>query len=289
MAEEKSKKRISTSSITTVISVSLVLFLLGLLGIFLISGKKISDYYKEHFGFTVALKNNSKEDETDRLHNYLSACNYVKSATFLDKDSVAEVYSKEIGEDFVKFIGYNPLRNSFDVKMKTEYANPDSILWIKKQITDFSCVEEFIYHESVLEWLNKNVKYIAFGLLIVIAILTLIALALINNTIRLAIYSKRFLVKTMQLVGATGGFIRKPFLTSSLWQGIISSIIANLLIIAFIYTAIKIVPDLEVITDRQMMIYLFGIIFILGILISGASTFFAVRKYLRLSSEELYY
>lgn len=289
MSEEKSGRKISSTSVTTVISVSLVLFLLGLLGIFLISAKKISDHLKENIGFHVYLKDNVKDDEIERLHNFLNASNYVKSSMYLSKDSAAALYKKDIGEDFVQFIGYNPLPSSMEVQLKADFANPDSIAWIQKQILDFSSVKEFDYQESLVNMVNKNVNRIALVLIIFIGLLMLIALALINNTIRLAIYSKRFVIKTMQLVGATGGFIRKPFLVNGVKHGIIAGIIANLMLGAIIYAAVKKIPDMEQVTDTRTMIYLFGIVLALGVFISGISTFFAVRKYLRLSSEELHY
>ena len=289
MTEEKSRRKISSSSITTVISVTLVLFLLGLLGIFLISAKKISDHLKENIGFHVYLKDNAKEDEIERLHNFLNACSYVKSSIYLSKDSAAALYKKDVGDDFVKFIGYNPLPSSMEVQLKADYANTDSIAWIQKQIMDFSSVKEFNYQESLVNLVNKNVNKIALVLLIFIALLLVIALALINNTIRLAIYSKRFLIKTMQLVGATGGFIRKPFLINGIKHGIISGFIASIMLFGIIFTAVKKIPDLEQVTDTQMMICLFIFVFAVGIFISGASTFFAVRRYLRLSAEELHY
>ncbi|MEK6616008.1 MAG: permease-like cell division protein FtsX [Bacteroidota bacterium] len=289
MSEEKSRRKIQSSSITTVISVSLVLFLMGTLGILFISAKKISDHVKENIGFHVYLKDNAEEDEIERLHNFLNASNYVKSSIYLSKDSAAALYKKDVGEDFVQFIGYNPLPSSMEVQLKADFANPDSIAWIQKQILDFSSVKEFDYQESLVNMINKNVNRIALALIIFIGLLMLIALALINNTIRLAIYSKRFVIKTMQLVGATGGFIRKPFLVNGVKHGIIAGILANLILGAIIYTAVKKIPDIEQITDTGMMIYLFGIVLALGVFISGISTFFAVRKYLRLSSEELYY
>lgn len=289
MPEEKSRRRIQSSSITTVISVSLVLFLLGLLGILFISAKKISNHLKENISFHVYLKDNAKEEEIDRLHNFLNASSYVKSCSYLSKDSAAAIYKKEVGEDFVQFIGYNPLPSSMEVQLKADYANSDSITWIRKQILDFSSVKEFDYKESLVNMVNKNVDRIALVLLVFIGLLMLIALGLINNTIRLAIYSRRYIIKTMQLVGATSGFIRKPFLLNGIKHGIISGIIANLILGGIIYAALKKIPDLEQVTDVSLMVYLFGIILILGILISGISTFFAVRRYLRLSSEELYY
>jgi cell division transport system permease protein len=272
-----------------VISVSLVLFLLGLLGILFISAKKISNHLKENIGFHVYLNDNVKDEEIEKLHNFLNASSYVKLSTYLSKDSASAIYQKEVGEEFVQFIGYNPLPASFEVQMKADFANPDSIVWIKKQITDFSSVKEFDYQESLVNMVNKNINRIALVLLIFIALLLLIALALINNTIRLAIYSKRFVIKTMQLVGATGGFIRKPFLLRGIQHGILAGMFANLLLWGIVYTAIKKIPDLEQVTDTMMMVYLFGIVLVMGIMISGISTFFAVSKYLRSNSEELYY
>lgn len=289
MREERSGKRISASSITTVISISLVLFLIGILGIFLISAKKISDYVQENIGFTIYFKDNVKEDDVERLSNYLNASSYVKVFYFIHKDSAAAEFQKEIGEDFIKFIGTNPLHHSFEVKLKAAYTHPDSITWINKQISDFDFVEEFRYHESFLKEINDNVRYIAFALMILSLLLMFIALVLINNTIRLAIYSKRFMVKTMQLVGATAGFIRKPFLISAVQQGFWAGIISIFLLSGFIFIAVKFVPDLRQIADLTLTSLLFAAVFMLGILISVVSTFFAVRKYLRLSSEELYY
>lgn len=289
MSKEKGRRRIQSSSVTTVISVSLVLFLLGILGILFISAKKISDHLKENISFHVYLKDNATDDAVERLHNFLGASSYVKSCVYLSKDSAAAKYKKEVGEDFVQFIGYNPLPSSMEVQLKADYANTDSITWIRKQILDFSSVKEFDYQQSLVNMVNKNIDRIALVLLVFTGLLMLIALGLINNTIRLAIYSRRYIIKTMQLVGATAGFIRKPFLLNGIKHGIISGIIANLILGGIIYAALKKIPDLEQVTDISLMIYLFGIILILGILISGISTFFAVRRYLRLSSEELYY
>jgi len=289
MSGEPKRKKIQTSSAITVISISLVLFLVGLLGIFLISAKKISNHLKENIGFHVYLKDKATDEEIDRLHNFLKASSYVKDCQYLSKDSAAALYKKDVGDDFVQFIGYNPLPSSLEVQLKADFANPDSITWIKNQITEFSSVKEFDYQESLVNLVNKNVNRIVLVLLIFIGLLMLIALALINNTIRLAIYSKRYLIKTMQLVGATGGFIRKPFLMRGLKHGIIAGITSCVLLWGIIFTATKKIPDLEQVTDTQMMIYLFGIVIVMGVIISGISTFFAVRKYLRLSSEELYY
>lgn len=289
MSKEKGKRRIQSSSVTTVISIALVLFLLGLLGILMSGAKKISDHVKENIGFHIYLKDNVKEDAVERLQNFLSASSYVKSHYYISKDSAAVIYKKEVGDDFVKFIGYNPLPASVEVLLNADYANSDSIAWIQKQILEFSSVKEFDYQQSLVNLVNKNVSRIALVLLIFAGLLMFIALALINNTIRLTIYSKRFLIKTMQLVGATGGFIRKPFLINGIKHGIIAGIIANSMLGGIIYTALKKIPDIEQLTDTRMLLFLSGIILALGIFISVASTYFAVRRYLRLSADELYY
>src|ERR1035438_4915055 len=166
MPEEKNRRRIQSSSITTVISVSLVLFLLGLLGILFISAKKIADHFKENIDFHVYLKDNAKDEEVERLHNFLNASSYVKSSEYLSKDSAAARYKKKIGEDFERFIGYNPLPASMEVQLKAAYANHDSIVWIQKQILDFSSVKEFDYKESLVNMVNKNVDRIALVFLI---------------------------------------------------------------------------------------------------------------------------
>ena len=289
MSEERSRRKIQSSSVITVISVSLVLFLLGLLGILFISAKKISDHLKENISFHVYLNDNAKDEEVEKVQHFLEASSFVRSSRYVSKDSAAAAYQKEVGEDFVQFIGYNPLPASIEVQLKAAFANPDSIGWIKKQVTEFSSVKEFDYQESLVNMVNKNINRIALVLLVFISLLMLIALALINNTIRLAIYSKRFLIKTMQLVGATGGFIRKPFLLGGIQNGILAGLIASLMLWGVLYTALKKIPDLEQVTDTAMMLYLFGSVMGMGILISGISTLLAVRKYLRTSAEELHY
>lgn len=288
MAKEKNRKVISASSITTVISMALVLFMLGLLGVLIISAKKISDHVKENIGFHVYLKESAKEDAVDRLGDFLEASSYVKSWQYVSRDSAAAVYQRELGEDFVEFIGYNPLPASMEVLLKADYANSDSIAWIRAQIMEFRSVDEFDYQESLVNMVNQNINRIAMVLLAFIALLMLVALGLINNTIRLAIYSKRYLIKTMQLVGATGSFIRWPFLKNGVQQGILAGIFANIILSFALYAAAKRIPDLEQLTDARMITWLFGLVILLGVIISGISTYFAVRKYLRLQTEELY-
>jgi len=296
MAEQPTRKKFQATSITTVISISLVLIVVGMLGLFLMSAKKISDHFKESIGFHLYLKDHVKDEEVERLHTFLDAGKFVKSSRYVSKDEAAENYKKDVGEDFVKFIGYNPLPASIEVQLKAGYANADSIAWIKKQILAHRIVSEFDYQESLIDIVNEksltfseNLNKITLAFLLVIGILLLIAVVLINNTIRLAIYSKRFLIKTMQLVGATGGFIRVPFLLSGVKHGIIAGIVANLILASILYALSKRIPDLMKVADAKLMLGTGLFVLLLGIAISGISTFFAVKKYLRTSSDELYY
>lgn len=296
MAERSSGKKFQATSITTAISISLVLIVVGVLGFFLMSAKRVSDHLKENIGFHVYLKDNAKDEEVEQLHTFLDAGKFIKSSRYVSKEEAAENYKKEVGEDFVKFIGYNPLPASIEVQLKAGYANADSIAWIKKQIVSNKIVSEFDYQESLIDLVNekslsfsKNLNTITIAFLLVIGILLLIAVVLINNTIRLAIYSKRFLIKTMQLVGATGGFIRTPFLLNGIRQGLITGIAANLILGGILYAASKRIPDLLKVADTNLLLGTGLFVLLLGIIISGISTFFAVRKYLRTASEELHY
>jgi cell division transport system permease protein len=289
MADRYSKRKIQSSTITTVISLSLVLFMLGLLGLLVLSAKKLSDHFKENIGFQIYLNDNAKEVDINKFQKTLDAKQYVKSTEFISKEKAMELYKQDVGEDFVQFIGYNPLPSSIDLRLSASYANADSINWIKKEIIENQVVKEFDYKESLVDLINSRVNTISLFFLLFTGLLMIIALALINNTIRLAIYSKRFLIRTMQLVGATSGFISRPFIFNGILQGIYGSIIAIGLLIGLIYLAMQEVPDLLVVLDSSLFLSLFGLVILMGIVISWASTSMAVRKYLRMKQSELYY
>ncbi len=289
MSERYSKRKMQSSSITTVVSLSLVLFMLGLLGIIILNTRKLSDNFKENIGFQIVLNDDVKEVDIAKMQKTLDASEYVKSTEFITKDEAATRLQKDVGEDFIDFLGYNPLPSSIGVHLKAEYANTDSLTWIEKELLDTKLVKEVRYQKSLVSMVNENVKKISFVILIFSGLLMLIALALINNTIRLSIYSKRFIIKTMQLVGATQGFIRRPFVLNGIKHGIYGAIIAIGMLIGVLYSAQKQLPELVELQDINMLISLFGLVILLGILISGVSTSLAVRKYLRLKSDDLYY
>lgn len=289
MSDKYSKRRLTGSSITTVVSLSLVLFMLGLLAIIVLNTRKLSDNMKENIVVQIILKDNAKEVGIQRLSKTLDAAEYVKSTEFVTKEAAAEKLQKDLGEEFIDFIGYNPLLPSINVHLNAEFANNDSLAWIEKELLNNRLVKEVNYQKSLVTNINENLKKISLVILIFSGLLMLIALALINNTIRLSIYSKRFIIKTMQLVGATQSFIRRPFVLQGIRHGIYGAIIAILMLIGVLSFAQKQLPELAELQDEKMLATLFGVVILIGILIAWISTSLAVRKYLRLKADDLHY
>jgi len=263
--------------------------MLGLLGIIILNTRQLANNVKENIGFQVILNDNVKEVDVAKMQKTLDASDYVKSTEFITKEEAAARLQKDLGEDFIDFLGFNPLLSSINVHLKAEYANADSLSWIEKDMLDTRLVKEVIYQKSLVSMINENVQKIGLVILGFSSLLMVIALALINNTIRLSIYSKRFIIKTMQLVGATQGFIRRPFVLNGIKHGIYGAIIAILMLVGVLYFAQKQLPELAELQDRNMLATLFGLVIVLGIIISWISTSLAVRKYLRLKSDELYF
>jgi cell division transport system permease protein len=291
VSDKYTKRRLQSSSLTTVISIALVLFMLGLLGMILLSTKKVTDYVKEHLLISVYLNPDASEADILSLQNNLNAARFVRSTTFTSAKTAADNFKKELGEDFVNSIGYNPLPSSIDVYLKAEYANNDSISWIRKELQEQKqVVADVDYKEAHVSAVNDHIRTISIVILAFTGLLMLIAIALINNTIRLAIYSKRFLIRTMQLVGATQGFIRKPFLLTGMIQGVYGAIIALFMLMGFFYVLNRIFPFLvKMLLDINLLAMMSGALVFLGILIGLICTWFAVHKYLRIRTSELYY
>lgn len=283
------QRRLRSSYITSVISISLVLFMLGLIGILLINTHQISVIVKENIGFSVILKETVKEADILRLQKSLDASRFVKSTEYITKEKAAREFQQELGEDFVSFLGFNPLLSSIEVKLFADYANADSIAMIEKELQKYEPVKEVYYQKSLVHLINENVKKISIIILIFSGFLFIIAISLINNTIRLSIYSKRFLINTMQLVGATNSFIRKPFLYRSILNGVYGASLAIGLIVGFLFWAEDQLQDIVKLTDLNSTFLLCLALLVLGIVINIISTFFAVNKFLRLNTEDLYY
>ncbi|MCF8227719.1 MAG: permease-like cell division protein FtsX [Bacteroidales bacterium] len=287
--EKYTKRRYRASYVTTVVSITLVLFMMGMLGLIILHANKLSEYVKENIGFSIIMKDGVKEAGIIQLQKTLDASAFVKSTEYITKEKAAEIMQKDLGEDFIEFLGYNPLLPSIDLRLRASYANVDSLQKIEQQLLRNSNVKEVWYQKSLVHLINKNIRRIAIILLAFSLLLLLIAIALINNTIRLSVYSKRFLIRSMQLVGATQKFIRKPFILQGLMQGILAALLAILFLMGIIYLSRTEVPELIILQDLKMYISLFVIVIILGLIISYFSTYFAVRKYLKMRTDDLYF
>ena len=283
------KRRLRSSYITSLISISLVLFMIGLIGILILNARRISANVKENIGFSIILKENINEADILKLQKTLDATRYIKSTEFITKEKAAREFQQELGEDFVSFLGFNPLLSSIEVKLFANYANPDSISMIEKDLRKYEPIKEIYYQKSLVHLINDNIRKISIIILLFCGLLCIVAISLINNTIRLSIYSKRFIINTMQLVGATNSFIRKPFLYKSVMHGIFGASIAIALILNTLYWSEKQLVDIVQLTDLNLIFVLcVGLLFI-GIFINLFSTFFAVNKYLKMSTNDLYY
>lgn len=284
-----SKSKLRSSYLTLVVSVSLVIFLLGILGLVLINAKELSDYFRESLSFSVMLDDGAKEADIRMLQKDLDAKLYVKSTEYISKDMAAAKMKAELGEDFISFLGDNPLPPSIDVYLFSAYTSPDSVVKIEKYILEYPFVKEVYYPESLLFLINENVKKISIFLLVISSFLFLIALTIINNTIRLSVYSKRFLIRTMQLVGATRSFIRRPFILQSVFHGFLAALIAMTLLMGLLYLFEKEFFMMFSFGSTILLVLLGVALIITGILINIISTWFSVNRYLSISEDKLYY
>ena len=289
MSNRTATQKLKTSSVTVVISLALVLFMLGLLGLVVINAKKLSNHIKENVGFQVVLKDTTTQAELDILKQEISSSAFTKEVAYISKDAAAKKLQKDLGEDFITYLGYNPLLSSLDVKLNSDYANIDSLASFEKQIMQKHFVKEVIYHKDMIKQVNDNAKVISIYILIFSGLLLVVAIALINNTIRLSIYAKRFLIRTMYLVGATQGFIRMPFILKGVRQGVIAGLLAGFLLAGFLVLSTNYIPDLLQLQDPNLLAVLFGGIVALGVLISGLSAALSVSRYLRLKTDDLYF
>lgn len=285
----KNQKKLNSSYIITVISTSLVLLLIGFLGITIFHAKKISDYAKENIGFSIVMKEKARDVNIIKLKKKLDTKKYIKSTEYITKQQAAKKLQKELGENFIDFLGYNPLLPSIDVRFKAEYANVDSLALIEKKILANKNVKEIFYQKSLVQLLNKNIKKISFLILGFCLLLFIISVTLINNTIRLSVYNKRFIIRNMFLVGATQRFIRKPFIIKGILCGVFSSFFAILLLLGFIYFFQSQIPDYIILYDIKIYLYIFALVITIGIIISWISSYFAVKKYLNTKIDKLYY
>ena len=279
--ERYQKRRLITSYLSVTISIALVLFVLGMFGLLALNTQKVANHFKEQIALTVYLKDSAKEIEITQLQKKLALAEYTKSAAFVSKQEAAEQHSKEIGENYMDFLGYNPLQNSIDVFLNASYVDSESIQAISNELSSKNYVESVSYDRPLISLLNDNIRRISFWILV-------ISILLINSSIRLAIYSKRMIIKTMQMVGATKRFIRRPFVWTHMQLGILGACLAIAGIVAMIEYVSRLFPQLDLKYDYPMLAMLFGSILLIGIVITAISTFFATQRYLNLKTDRLY-
>ncbi len=283
-----STKKTKAIYISTIFGIAMVLLMVGLLGLILVHANNLSRYVKENIVVNVYVDETTREADVLQLQKQLDANPFVKQTQYVSKELAARKLQKDLGEDFIKFLGVNPLSESIDVYLKAEHANTADIAKFKADLLKNPLVKEVNYQAPLVDKMNQNLYSITLVILIFAGIFVVVSVALINNTIRLAIYSQRFLIKSMQLVGATKGFIRKPFLLYGIWHGLLGALIAIIILMGTLYLAVKQIPDLVILQNFTE----FGAVFLgvasLGILISGLSTFLAVNRFLRLKIYDLY-
>ena len=282
------RRRLRSSYITSVISISLVLFLIGIVGLLIINARNINQTVRENIGFNILLKENVRDADIFQLQKILDAKSYTLSTEYITKEEAALETEQLIGGDFVEFLGYNPLPPSIKLRLKAAYTRPDSVMFIEQEIMNYDQVNEIVYKKTLLYAINENIRKISMVILGFSVLLLLVAITLINNTIRLSIYSKRFIINTMQLVGATRGFIRKPFLLRSLLNGLLGSLIAMALITGILYFTEEELENIITFSDLYHMILLGASILLISIVINWISTYFAVNKYLNIKTDNLY-
>jgi cell division transport system permease protein len=288
--EKSNRRQLTGSYITSVASIMLVLFMLGLLGLLVLHAQKLSEHIRENIGFEIIMKADVKEAEIIRMQKMLDATPYVKSAAYITKEEATRRLSADLGEDFIQWLGNeeNPLLPAVDVRFKAAWANNDSLAVIADELMQQTIVKEIFYQKSLVHLINQNVQRIGMVLFFMSLLLLVIAIALINNTIRLSVYAKRFLVKSMQLVGATESFIRRPFVWSGILQGVLGAFLAIVLLNLVLYVAVNNLPELLLLQDRPRVILLYAAIFVLGMLLTGISTQLAINKYLRSKTDKLF-
>lgn len=287
-------RKVSTASffhsrLTSIISIALVLFLMGLIMLMGLLGNELSVYVKENLSFSIVLKDSVKETDIKKMQTKLDALPYIKSTTYISKEQAAKELEEELGENPETFLGFNPLQASIEVKLHADYANPDSLSSIEKEIKRYTSVDELLYRKDMMEMVHSNLQRLEMILLALAAVLTLISFVLIGNTIRLLIYSKRFLIHTMQLVGATAGFIRAPFIRYNIISGLIASLLAIMLLTGALYYLQNELDGFIQLLDIRTLLIVDGAVLVLGLLLSTIATIFAVNKYLRMKVDQLYY
>ncbi len=286
--EKFQKRRVITSYVSVVVSVFLVLFLLGLLGLFVINSKRLSENFKESIPMMVFFKNEANDSVFKAFEADMKASKFAKSFKFVSKEQAAKEHEKELGENFVEYLGVNPLFNSYDVYLKADYVTNPGFSKAEAQIRSNPMVADVAYARQMITVVNDNIRNVTFWVLIISGIFTVISFLLINSSLRLSVYANRFIIKTMQMVGATKAFIRKPFIRRSILLGVIGSVLAVLVLVGILFYVDVNYPDLAIFTDVGLTVAILGVVLLLGILITWVSTYFATQRFLNLRTDDLY-
>lgn len=292
MSESKSGRHITffNARLTSTISISLVLFILGIVVLMGILATRLSMYVKENMGFSIVLKENVKESQVKKLQKKLDIAPYVRATQYISKEDALKELEVELGENPKDLLGFNPLQASIEVKLRSDYAHPDSLVWIEKGLRKGTvAIDDIVYQKDLIQLVNDNIRRISFMLLGLAVVLMLISFALISNTIRLGAYSKRFIIHTMKLVGATPAFIRKPFIISNIVNGIIGAFIAMALLSGCVYYLLTEFDNLYTLIDISSLFWVFVIVLLLGVVLTAISAWFAVNRYIRMDRDNLYY
>ena len=283
------KRRLRSSYFSVAISIALVLFMVGFLGLVLLKSTQVANHFKEEVVITLFLKNDTSNDQIENLRSSLIKEIFTRKIVYISKDDAAKFYAEDLGEDFVNYLGTNPLKNSIDIYLNPGFVTPEKMGEIAERFKDNSYVFEVSYDKPLVTFLTQNIQRVSFWLFVISSFFGLIALILINSSIRLSVYSKRFNIKTMQMVGATKSFIRKPFIWNGIQLGFIGAILSLIGLGVVIYYIDQKIPTLQLTTDYTTLAYLGGGILIIAFVISWLSTFFATQRFLNLQTEKLYY
>jgi cell division transport system permease protein len=282
------KRRLISSYFSVVLSVFLVLFLLGMLGLFIINSKKLADDFRENIAMTVFFKNEANDTIIKSFNAELKKAPFAKTFEYVSKDAAAKQHTDIIGEDFVTFLGENPLQNSFDIHLKADYVYKDSIAKVESQLRKNPMISDIVYDKQLVNLVNDNIKKVSMWILIISGFFTVIAVLLINSSLRLSIHSNRFIIKTMQMVGATKAFIRKPFVLRSVRLGMIGAGLAIIALIGVLIYLESNFPDLGLLDDQLLIALVLISVFGIGVLITWLSTYFATQRFLNLRTDDLY-
>ncbi|MCE9050609.1 permease-like cell division protein FtsX [Bacteroides fragilis] len=275
--------------ITSSISTTLVLLLLGLVVFFVLAANNLSVYVRENINFSVLISDDMKETDILKLQKRLNNEPFVKETEYISKKQALKEQTEAMGTDPQEFLGYNPFTASIEIKLHSDYANSDSIAKIEKLIKRNTNIQDVLYQKDLIDAVNENIRNISLVLLALAVMLTFISFALINNTIRLAIYSKRFLIHTMKLVGASWGFIRRPFLKRNIWSGVLAAFIADTILMGAAYWLVSYEPELIRVITPEVMLLVSGAVLVFGVVITFLCAYLFINKYLRMKASTLYY